>query len=125
MKRGDTLVINDIQVKQDVPGAPAGSPQIPQNITGWSFWFTLKYYYSDPDLAAVAQLTSSPPTGVTITDAVNGKLLITMQPIVTRSFPDQPTKLVYDVKGKDATGNITTVDSGTLTVNPSATRAIA
>ena len=46
MSRGDSFVF-DFQVMQPPPNQTA-----PQNITGWSFWFTCKYTYVDPDNAA-------------------------------------------------------------------------
>ena len=125
MFRGDTLVF-DVQVFQAPQfGAPPGTPTPPQNITGWFMWFTAKFHASDADSQAVSQVTSAPLGGIVFVDALSGRAEITMPAIATRSFPDGPVALIYDVQTKDLLGRISTVDAGTLTVNPDATRAIA
>lgn len=131
MKRGDTLVF-DVQVFQaELFGQPDGTPTPPQNISGWFMWATFKRHYADPDNQAVCQVTSTPtsqppdPTGgIVFIDAVNGKAEVTMPAIATVGFPDGPETLLYSVKVKDPTGRDFTVETGTVTVDPSATNAI-
>ena len=123
MARGDTFIFQ-VQVLQPPAGAPPGTPPVPTNITGWFLWFTAKYTYVDPDSRAVSALTSA-SSAVTITQPVSGTVVITMPPIATYAFPDGPVKLVYDVQGKDTSGNIYTIETGTITVYPDVTRAIA
>ncbi len=130
--RGDTLVWA-VQVVQDpisgaystslAPGVPPPG-QVPANVTGWTFWFTAKRHYLDPDNQAVWQGgTASPLTGVVVTSPLSGRLTATMPPAQTIGFPDGSSTLVYDVQGKDGSGNIFTVEFGTIVVNPDATRA--
>lgn len=113
MYRGDTFVL-DAQVKKD---------GVPVNITGWKVWFTAKRTYVEPDNVAVMRHDSDALGGVTITDAVNGKVRVVTSPNATAGFPDGPVKLVYDLQTKDLANNIFTVETGTLTVLPDVTRA--
>jgi hypothetical protein len=125
MSRGDTFVL-DIQVFQAPQfGSPPGAPTPPQDVTGWFFWFTAKYQVNDADSMAVSQLTNaSPSTGITFIQPTIGRVRCIMPAVATRSFPDGPVQLVYDVQAQDLLGNISTVESGTLTVNPDTTRTI-
>ena len=115
MYRGDTLVLN-IQVK-DQYGAP-------KNITGGRLFFTMKYTVVDMDNMAIAALTSTPANGIVIVSAPGGTATVTMPPITTRSFADGPTTCVYDVQLIEQTGQVTTVEAGTVTVLPDVSRAI-
>jgi hypothetical protein len=96
-----------------------------QDITGWNFWCTGKLYLSDPDMVALFQLTTSPANGIVVVSATGGQILITVPPIVTRAFADSDVTIYYDVQGKDASGNIFTVERGKMIVSPDITRAIA
>jgi hypothetical protein len=125
MSRGDTFVL-DIQVFQAPQfGSPPGTPTPPQDVTGWFFWFTAKYQVQDADSAAVSQLTSGLSGGITFIQPTIGRVRCIMPAVATRSFPDGPVVLAYDVQGQDLLGNISTVEIGTITVNPDVTRAIA
>lgn len=134
LKRGDSLVY-DVQVMGPPPGFvyPGWTPT-PQNITSWSFWFTVKWLNRDeepdaPDLNAVAQitLTTSQPVGGTITviNAAIGQIEVVVPPAATSGFPDEPTTVSYDIQAKDASGNIFTIEEGQILVTPDTTRAIA
>jgi hypothetical protein len=123
--RGDTFVIL-AQVLQVPSGLPYGSQPVPTNVTGWTFWFTVKRYYADPDVLAVSQAITTDSTGnMTITDAVNGKVTAILPALATLNFPDSPTKLIYDIQGKDGLGKVYTIDSGSITVVPDVTRALS
>lgn len=113
MFRGDTFVF-DVQVFQ-ANGAPA-------DISGWTAWFTAKFYVNDPDLRAVMRQDNGDLGGIVLTQPTIGKLEVTVAPIATRGFPDGAVELVYDVQVRDNSGRVSTVDSGTLTVNPDVTR---
>ena len=66
-------------------------------------FFTVKYSFSDLDSAAVAQLTIG--AGLSITDTVGGLLTATFAASVFAVLPpDTRTKLVYDVKLIDISG---------------------
>jgi hypothetical protein len=131
--RGDTTVI-ELQVLVNVlTGAlvsigpldqfPPG--YAPANITGWRVEYTAKYYVQDPDNQAVWQGDNETLGGIVLTEALIGKFTITQPGSTTAQFPDGPVALVTDVKAKNvaSTPVTTTVDSGTLTVLPSVTRA--
>jgi len=120
MTRGDTLVIN-LVVRDSNTGAAIAVP-------GWTFWFTVKRFISDPDEQAIfAAKTGDGSGGVVVTDVNLGAVTATMPAICTRLFPDTPTKLLYDVQAMDATGVISTIDSGTIAIDPSSdiTRAVS
>lgn len=115
MFRGDSFVFEVNVLQADCA---------PQNITGWSMWFTAKYFVADYDTQAPIKLgTISPLSGITFTNALAGQAEVTIPSVATAGFPDTPTKLVYDVQVKDTTGRVFTIETGTLTVNPDVTRA--
>ena len=119
MFRGDSFIF-DVQVFQN-------DGCTPQNISGWTVWFTAKRYISDADSQAVVQLgTALPLTGIVLTAPTNGEAEVTIPPFATSRFPDSPTTLVYDVQVKDPlTSRVFTVEIGRLIVRPDVTRAIA
>ena len=117
MYRGDSYVF-DVQVFGD-------DGCTPQNIAGWSVWFTMKFYTADPDSRAVAQLTSALGGGIVITNPSIGQARVTVPPSATALFPDGDVTLVYDVQVRDLLGNIATVERGSITVIPDVTRAIS
>lgn len=115
MFRGDTLAW-DLEIGNPSTGGPL-------NLTSTTIWFTAKHNYVDPDIRAAIKC-STDNDGVVITDVVRGKARVTIDPIKTRSFPDGPVKLVYDIQIKDAGGAVTTIEAGTITVWPDVSRAI-
>jgi hypothetical protein len=104
-------------------GAPPGPPL---NVTGWSFWHTVKFESADADASAVVQCTttSAAPNQVVLVTPSIGVIQWTFGPLVTQSLADGPTTLWYDVKGQDTSGNVWTVESGSYLVSPSYTRAV-
>lgn len=129
--RGDTIQF-PVQVKLvaanlRVPCDPPPKPAV-QDITSWlGFWATGKNTVVDPDALAVFQVTktSAPPGVITVTEATNGLLLVTINPISTYMQPDSLVQLAYDVQGKDAASAIHTVQYGRIRIVPDVTRAIA
>lgn len=123
--RGDTWTLK-VQVTQLPDGAPDGAFGVPVNITGYKIYFTVKRYITDPDAYAVFQSNSADLTNnVTITDALNGKVTCKMPSSKTVNFPDGQVVLLYDVAVIDLAGNVSTVDSGTVTIVPDVTRAVS
>lgn len=115
MFRGDSLSF-DLALIDPRTGGPL-------DLTGAKIWFTAKNNYVDPDNQAVIALATD-TSGVLITDAPRGLARVDVPPLATRSFPDGIVQVVYDVQLKDATGFITTVESGTLKVYPDVSRSI-
>jgi hypothetical protein len=119
MFRGDTLAFQ-VQVFQSPP-----FNTVPQNLTGWTLWFTVKFNTQDPDNIAVFQGTNlTNPPGVTINNYAQGLATPSMPPVSTRGFPDGVTSLFYDVQAMDPSGNIYTVEAGTVDVLPDVTNNI-
>jgi hypothetical protein len=123
--RGDTFVL-DTQVLRPPPGSLPGSPPVPTNITGWMVWFTVKRTF-EPDQFAVCQLTTTPTGqgGIAFTQPLIGWMEVTMNPIVTRGFPDGNVALPYDIQVRDLSGNLFTVEKGVIVVMPDVTEAIS
>lgn len=106
MYRGDTWELDGT-----VTAAAGGA----QNLTGCKLWFTAKRSRSDADVSAVFQL-SSPSGGIAIVSAAAGTFRITVSPPHTSGLTAKAV-LYYDLQLEDASGNVYTLDSGTLTVN--------
>lgn len=73
----------------------------------------------------VFQLTSTPAAGITITNPSAGTAEAVVSAAQTSLVAQQNggVSLVYDIKLKDSTGDVTTLESGTLKINPSPTGA--
>lgn len=122
--RGDTLNF----LSQVVLRSPANllAPAGPQNISGWSFYFTAKFETPDPDAAAVCQITTTPssiPAGGAITTVapLQGFVAVSMPSTATLGFPDSDVNLEWDLRGIDTFNNTNTVDRGLIVVEPRAT----
>lgn len=95
----------------------------PVDLTGWSFWFTMKSRINHPDSEAIIQLTSG--AGITIEDAEAGKIKVVIESDDWPATPDMSLNvLYYDLQGKDASGDIYTLLYGTSTVYRRITLAI-
>lgn len=118
MFRGDTLAFT-VQVNDPTTGAP-------RNLAGWKFYFTVKRFAADPDQNAVFQDNTASGSGAVaiVAPAALGQVAVSMPAAKTVLFPDTPTTLVYDVEGIDASGNVSTVEGGTIKVTPDVTRAV-
>lgn len=113
MFRGDSLIFTArIQTSQ---GAVF-------NLTGARILMTAKYSYSYADSEAVFQLSTDMGGGITVTSIPTGAIRVEVAPAKTYLMPDGKVDLVYDLKVIGADGVVTTVESGILTVKPSATR---
>jgi hypothetical protein len=117
MYRGDTKVVQVTISNLTASG-----------LTGYSYWFTAKNQYSDADLSAVIRKTGSQATPndfttVTLGDAVtSGVITCTINPADTNTLPDYDSQLEYDVQIEDASGHVTTVATGILTVKVDVTK---
>jgi hypothetical protein len=121
MSRGDSATFTEtIQ-----PVNSLGQQVLSSNgITGWEFWLTLKWDWGDDDGAAVFQKIPSDWTITQPGDMVTpGIAFVNINPADTASLPGRTVKLKYDVQAKNAIGNIFTLESGTWTIVPDATRA--
>lgn len=114
ISRGDTLRLEITVTKNAVP----------LNLTGAKFWMTAKNSVFDAD-PGVFQLTSTPAAGITITNPSAGTAEAVVSAAQTSLVAQQNggVSLVYDIKLKDSTGDVTTLESGTLKINPSPTGA--
>lgn len=121
--RGDTQIIDYKVFADPVTGLPVpGTLGQPFNLTGSKAWWTAKDNAVVQDDQAFFQRTSTPANGIVFTDAVQGKLRVTISPANTRGAPDQPTGYVYDLQIMTTGGAIVTLEMGTLTVTPDITR---
>jgi hypothetical protein len=84
------------------------------NITGWTLAFTVKQKYGD----AIAVVSKSTSSGITITDAVNGVFTVTIASADTNLLDQQG--YVYDIQRTNA-GNRTVLAIGNLTLLPEVT----
>jgi hypothetical protein len=121
----------------DQPVAVAGrqvphTPAVPQNLSGWYLWSTLKRQVPDPDSQAVAQVTSTPSStpagpngGIVLNAPAATYATVTYPPQATAPLEDAAVVLDYDVQAKDAAGNVYTVEIGDITVYPDVTRALS
>ena len=113
-KRGDTLFV-DVQVHQR-PTFNRPRPTPPENVTGYFFWLTVKRNLSDPDSAAIAQVTnsSSTPAGGTfkLVSPPLGQVEFSVPPAATTGLAPFVARLFYDVQLQDFTGAIRTVEEG-------------
>lgn len=121
MTRGDTKTVTEtIQPKDALGNQVLGA----NGIAGWSFWMTAKYDAGDADSAAVFQKVPINWTANTNGNQTTaGVATCTLNPSDTSALPPYQVTLVYDVQAKDTSGNIFTIDSGTLTVTPDVTIA--
>ena len=112
-------------------------------ITGYtSLWFTAKRDRDDDDTASVVQIKLNSPSAadgllyvngaaqtgaalalgsITVTNAATGEIVIALDETVTATIA--PAGISYDVQVLNA-GNVTTPDSGTLTITADVTRDV-
>jgi hypothetical protein len=139
MYRGDSLVFSG-QVVRPAPGTTAHSedpkpilrpfpdaypprgPVVPVDITLYAIHLTAKYELPDYDQQAVFALSNAAGGGIVYTTPTAGLVAFTGPALATRSFPDGPVRLIYDVQVTDSLGVVSTVDFGYLLVRPNARR---
>lgn len=114
MIRGDTASFT----------APVVRSSAPLDVTGAIFWFTAKKNHLDPDNAAIIRCSLG--DGITVNaPASAGILTITIAAAKTAGIPSgPPLVLVWDLQMLEASGTVTTVANGTLTVYMDVTNAI-
>lgn len=93
----------------------------PYNVAGCLIWFSGKRSVADGDVDAVFMKTLG--GGVTVTDAANGLVTVTLSPTDTETLPSSRVILDWDLQVKTAGGAIYTVALGKLTVFPDVTRS--
>lgn len=91
------------------------------DLTGCSLWFTVKRDESETDAQAIAQKTIG--AGITVVNAGTGRADVRLAAADTASLSGKRAKLVWDCQIKDATGVVSTVDSGVLLVEADVTRS--
>ena len=110
----------------DLTVTNAAYTNVPLDITGWTFVFTVKRWVSDPDPLAVFQTRTGDSSGcVAILDAPSGQVQFKLPAIKTRGEADTPFTLVYDVEAILPSGLVRTIQQGKLAVSMSVTQAIA
>lgn len=105
MFRGNTFSF-DVNITQD------GDPL---DISNSSLTFAARFSYLD---RVVFTKTQDQGGGITILDAFNGKARIVIAPADTRELANIAEPLVADLQLIDSCGQIFTVASGTIKVNP-------
>lgn len=84
------------------------------DITGSTWWLTVKTLITDVDSSAIYQAEWSSHS-----DPTNGKTTLSIANTITANFVSRD--YAYDVQMKTQTGDIHTVAKGTLTVEPDVT----
>lgn len=113
MTRGDTVQFSVVVTLDDVA----------YDLTDCSLWFTAKYKYTDDDDDAVFQKTLG--DGITVTSAPQGLAAIVISPTDTDALSLIKTVLFWDLQLVDDSGNVYTIASGNLIVNPDVTQSIS
>jgi hypothetical protein len=94
----------------------------PYDLSGAAhMWFTAKNKYVDSDEDAVFQKTLD--DGITVVSPTAGLYSVAIVPADTEDVPKAKTILVWDVQIEDSEGNIYTMASGKLVINPDVTDA--
>lgn len=92
-----------------------------QDLTDFEeLWFTAKKVITDNDAAATT-IQKTLGDGIEVLDAVEGRILITLDPADTANNTDTQ-KYVCDVQGRDD-ADIHTFDDGEMTITVDVTRA--
>lgn len=101
--RGDSLPFS-------VTVTNAGNPV---NLTGFQFRMTARYSIGGNIVFSIVS-----PTNISITDAVNGEIFVTIPPSATSTLQSKVYRLQYDIQAYSNPETIYTVCSGILLVNP-------
>jgi hypothetical protein len=114
MYRGDTL---------EFPLAVKTATGTPYDLTNATLWCTVKRAYAEPDILALAQVTSTAQAGIFIAfPPTLGKAQVVLPSSMTIDMGDAAVNLVYDVQVKGSDGAVFTIEAGTITVYPDVTR---
>lgn len=87
---------------------------LPYNITGWTFYFTIKANITDLDADALLQKVVT-----THTDAAAGKTDISIDPADTAGV--EPGNYFYDIQAVTDTDDVHTICKGAITIDWDAT----
>ena len=87
------------------------------NISGYTFYFTMKYSESDLDASAIISKTFTP-----VGDGSTGKVILALSSADTSV---ESKNYFYDLRYKDGSGNKGTLLNGKFYLNQSITRTIA
>ena len=93
------------------------------NISGHKAWFTVKNSFSDPDVAALIQITGNASTGIIFTNQASGMMRISLTPTHTLALPLN-VPLECDIQLKTTANKIYTIFLDEITVSPRVTLAI-
>jgi hypothetical protein len=125
-KKGDTIPL-EVAMNRSAPGElPHSAPVVtPVDLTGSvEIWFTAKRSFTDLDDDAVIRLgtLNTGLSGITVTDAANGRARVIIPAAATAGLEPGTVFLVYDVQLLELDGTLTTVDSGRLALVDQVTR---
>lgn len=96
---------------------------VAEDLAGASLWFTAKPSVEDADNGTDV-IQKSIGAGITVTDEPGGLATVEILPADTEDYTQRVDRtLVYDVQLETASGDIETIDTGTLVVKPDVTRA--
>jgi len=93
------------------------------DITGNTYWLTLKENVDDLDTSAAIQVTATPDTSTSPTEASQGIIYIKASRTVTNSISAKTYN--YDVQQVDSSGNVQTLLLGKVKVVKDITRSTA
>ena len=98
--------------------------RIVQDITGWSFWFTIKRDNALPDEKALLQKTVG--DGIQIVTPANGLIRITVY-LSDRTALNAGSNYKFDIQCKDSEGRIVTISGagGIIEILADTTHAIS
>lgn len=111
IKRGDDRIVRTAVTTQ-----PGGTEPYPW--AGSTVWFTAKSSFAD-EAPIVSLVSTSGATAIDLT--TDGIALSKIPGSATRLLPNEITYLRYDVQVRNPDGEIFTVDSGTLIIEPEVT----
>ena len=89
--------------------------ETPENLASGQLFMTAA------DQSGTVVFSKSVGLGIVLTNAANGQATITIDPQDTQSLPGRITRLKYDVEYENGAGEIYTILSGTITVQPDVT----
>lgn len=107
---------DDITLQATVKRPSDDNPNVFEivDLTDADAWFTAKNAIEDDDDDAVIRkgTTSTGLSGITITDAQNGVLVVDIDELETSTLGTGTTTLYYDLQIRESTGQLTTVATG-------------
>jgi hypothetical protein len=114
-----TTVVANFRVTR--PNNATPPVQVPVDLTGATIWMTVKVRQTDPDSAAVAQLTIG--NGIVVTGSPTDGTFTGMMDDTASANLEAPIDLYYDVKVKESSGVSSIPIYGLLKMLPPTTDA--